>query len=84
MNYAKIYSSYPLNDKQKKLIEAIKRYYKMDVKIVNIVDKNLIGGIKAVTDINSVNTFYIDKLNHIKKSLIRALLRILENSNKGE
>lgn len=56
----------------------------MDVKIVNIVDKNLIGGIKAVTDINSVNTSYIDKLNHIKKSSIRALLRILENSNKGE
>ena len=38
----------------------------MDVKIVNIVDKNLIGVIKAVTDINSVNTSYIDKLNHIK------------------
>ena len=55
----------------------------MDVKIANIVDKNLISGIKFVTDIDSVNTSYIDKLNHIKKSSIRALLRILVNSDKG-
>lgn len=49
MNYAKIYSPYPLNDKQKnKLIKAIKQYYKMDVKIVNIIDKNLIGESKLL------------------------------------
>ena len=40
MNYAKIYSPYPLNDKQKnKLIKAIKQYYKMDVKLLILLIK---------------------------------------------
>ena len=83
INYVKIYSPYQLNDKQiDKLTEALKKHYQKEIRITNIVDKTLIGGIKIVSDVDSINTSFIDKLNHIKYSSIRSLSRIPENQDE--
>ena len=83
INYVKIYSPYQLNDKQiDKLTEALKKHYQKEIRITNIVDKALIGGIKIVSDVDSINTSFIDKLNHIKYSSIRSLSRIPENQDE--
>ena len=83
INYVKIYSPYQLNDKQiDKLTEALKKHYQKEIRITNIVDKTLIGGIKIVSDVDSINTSLIDKLNHIKYSSIRSLSRIPENQDE--
>ena len=60
----------------------MKKHYQKEIRITNIVDKTLIGGIKIVSDVDSINTSFIDKLNHIKYSSIRSLSRIPENQDE--
>ena len=85
--YIKIYSAFELTEAQKnKLAEALKKHYHADsIDINNVVVPGISGGLKIVSEEDSINTSYISKLISIKDESIKALSKyqIKEDVNNG-
>ena len=75
IRYIKVISAFELNEKQKeKLARALKLYYNANsIDIKNIVVPEIIGGLKIISEEDSINTSYISKLINIKDESIKAL-----------
>lgn len=68
IRYVRVYSPYELNELQlHKLSLALKKFYQSEVQLDNIVDASLIGGIKVVSDSDSIDNTFKTKLNNIKQ-----------------
>ena len=84
IRYVKVFSAFELTDIQiQKLREALKNYYnanKVDIK--NIVNPSIIGGLKIVSDEDSINTSYISKLINIREQSINSLSRHEQKEDK--
>ena len=84
IRYIKIVSAYKLTDKQKaKLQIALKKHYKADqIDINNLVVPSIIGGIKVISEEDSINTSYISKLINIRNESIKSLSRYKQKEDK--
>ena len=72
--YVKVYSPFMLNDKQqKRLREALEKYYGTKILIQNYVNPKLIGGIKIETDFGSIDDTYANKLKKLKEISLETL-----------
>lgn len=77
LRYIKVFSAFELTDSQKqKLQEALKTYYKASrIEMNNIVNPAIIGGLKIVSEEDSINTSYISRLINIREESINSLTR---------
>ena len=84
IRYIKVISAFELNENQiKKLSEALKAYYNADhIDLNNIVNPNIIGGLKIISEEDSINTSYISKLIQIKDESIKSLSRYEQKEDK--
>ena len=72
--FIRVYSSQKLSDKNMlKLKQALSKHYHSKVTLLNVVDENLIGGIRIETKNTSIDNSYITKL---KKMYDESLLAI--------
>ena len=70
--YGKIYSVIKLNDTQIKKIEGIisKKLYNKEIHLINILDKDLIGGLKVEIRKHVYDSSLSNKLNILKKQIV--------------
>ena len=87
IRYIKVYSAFELTDLQKdKLIKALEKHYHSKIDLNNIVVPEIIGGLKIVSEDDSINTTFISKLNRMKAKSIKAISQYMEKEdiNNGQ
>lgn len=86
IRYIRVFSPYSLNKQQlNKLSVALARYYNSKVHLDNIVDASLIGGIKVVSDSDSIDDTFKAKLSALKQDSQELLSRItIEGEHKND